>query len=85
MEKNYDLSNGQYHNNKKVKPVQVVNYDINAAICNVLCMMQYVHCLRNLHNQSTVICQQIIRVNIDVENFCDNIIYHYATFVFFFL
>ena len=27
---------------KQVKPVKVVNYNINAAICNVLTMMQYV-------------------------------------------
>ena len=35
--------------------------------CNVLTMMQYVHCLRNVQNQSTAICRQIICVNIEVE------------------
>ena len=42
--------------------------------CNLLTMMQYVHCLRNVHNQSTAICRQILRVDIEVEYFCDNII-----------
>ena len=37
-------------------------------------MMQYVHCLRNVHNQSTAICRQIICVDIEVEYFCDNIL-----------
>ena len=60
---------------KRVKPVKVVNYNINAANCNVLTMMQYVHCLRNINNQSTAICRQIIRLDIAVEYFCDNIIY----------
>ena len=39
-------------------------------------MMQYVHCLRNVHNQSTAICQRIICVDIEVEHFCENIIYY---------
>ena len=69
---------------KKVKPVQVVNYNINAAYCNVLGMMQCVPSLRNLHNQSTAICQQIKRVNIEVEYFCDNIIYHHPRSIDFF-
>ena len=58
---------------KQVKPVKVVNYNINAANCNVLTMMQYVHCLRNINNQSTAICRQIIRLDIAVKYFCDNI------------
>ena len=49
--------------------------------CNVLTMMQYIHCLHNVHNQSTAICRQIICVDIEVEYFCDNIIYHYPTSV----
>ena len=53
--------------------------------CNLLKMMQYVHCLRNVHNQSTAICRQIICVDIEVEYFCDNIIYHYPTSVCIFL
>ena len=32
---------------QQVKPVKVAKYNINAANCNVLCMMQYVLCLRN--------------------------------------
>ena len=52
--------------------------------CNLLTMMQYVHCLRNVHNQSTAICRQIICVDIEVEYFCDNIIittrYRYVFF-----
>ena len=50
---------------KQVKPVKVVNYNINAANCNVpvLTTMQYVHCLRNINNQSTAICKQIIRLH----------------------
>ena len=39
-------------------------------------MMEYVHFLRNINNQSTAICRQIIRVDIEVEYLCDNIIYH---------
>ena len=41
---------------------------------NVLTMMQYAHCWRIVHNQSTAICRQIICVDIEVEYFCDNII-----------
>ena len=70
--------------NKQIKLVKVVNHaanNINAANCNVLTMMQCVHCLRNKHNKSIAICRQIIRVNIEVEYFCDNIIYHYLTSV----
>ena len=37
-------------------------------------MMQYVHCLRNVHNQSTAICRQIICVDIEVEYFYDKVI-----------
>ena len=37
-------------------------------------MMQYVHCLRNVHNQNTAICRQIICVDNEVEYFCDNIL-----------
>ena len=70
---------------KKVKPVKVVYYNINAAYCNVRSVMQYVPCLCNLPNQSTAVCQKIIRVNIEVEYLCDNIIYHYLTSVYFFL
>ena len=55
---------------KKVKPVKVVNYNINAANCNVLTMMHYVHCLRNINNQSSSIYLQIIRIDIEVEYFC---------------
>ena len=72
--KKYDLSN--CHSQKKVKPVKVVNYNINAANCNVLNMVEFVHCLRNLHNQSTASCQQKICVNIEVKYFFDNIINH---------
>ena len=70
---------------KQVKPVKVVNYNINAANCYVLTMMQYVHCLRIINNQSIAICRQIIRVGIGVEYFCDNIIYHHPTSVCIFL
>ena len=48
-------------------------------------MMQYVHCLRNINNQSSAICRQIIRIDIEVEYFCDNVIYHYPTSVRIFL
>ena len=53
--------------------------------CNVFITMQYVHCLRNVHNQSIVICRQILCVDIEVEYFCDSIVYHYPTLVFIFL
>ena len=62
--------------NKQVKPVKVVNYNVNAANCYVLSIMKYVHFLRNINYQSTSICRQIIRVDIEVEYLCDNIIYH---------
>ena len=42
--------------------------------CNLRTMMQYVHCLRNIHNQSTANCRQIICVDIEVEYFCNNVI-----------
>ena len=70
---------------KQVKPVKVVNYNINAAKCNVLTMMQYVHCLRNINNHCTAICRQIIRVDIEAKYFCDNIMYHHRTLVCIFL
>ena len=70
---------------KQVKPVKVVKYNVNAANCNVLTIMQYVHCLRNINNQSTVICRQIIRVDIKVEYIFDNNIYHHPTSVCIFL
>ena len=47
--------------------------------------MHYVHCLCNVHNQSTALCLQILCVDIEVEYFCDNIIYHYSTSVCIFL
>ena len=64
---------------KQVKPVIVINYNINAANCSVGYLPYYytiriLHCLHNLHNQSTAICQQIIRVDIEVKYFCDNAI-----------
>ena len=66
---------------KQVKPVKVVNCNINPANCNVLSMMQFLRCLRNINNQNTAICRQVIRVDIEVEYFCDNIIYHHSTSV----
>ena len=38
----YDLANCQSQNkkNKQVKPVKIVNYNINATNCNVLAVMQ---------------------------------------------
>ena len=79
------ITNCKLSISKKVKLVKAVNYNINAANCNVITMMQYIHCLRNIHNQSTAIYQQILRLDIEVEYFCDNIIYHYPTFVYIFL
>ena len=70
---------------KKVNPIKVVNCNINAANCYVLTMIQYVHCLRNINNQSTAICRQIIRVDIEAKYFCDYIIYHHPTSVCIFL
>ena len=48
-------------------------------------MMQYVHCLRSLNNQSTAIRRQTIRVDNEVEYFCDNIVYHHSASVCIFL
>ena len=47
--------------------------------------MQYVPCLRIINYQNTAICWQILPVDIEVEYFCDNIIYHYPTSVCIFL
>ena len=58
QEKKIDLANCQPQKKKKVKPLKAVNYIIDAANCNVLTVMQCVHCLHNIHSQSTVICQQ---------------------------
>ena len=81
---NHDLSNSQSQK-KKVELVKVVNYNIDAANCDVISMMQYVpHGLHKLRNQSTAICQQIICVNIEVEYFSDKIIYHYPPSVYIF-
>ena len=71
--------------NKQVKPVKVVNYNINAATCNVFATMQYVRCLRNINNQITAIRRQKIQVDIKVEYFCGNFIYHHPTSVCIFL
>ena len=38
--------------------------------------MECVHCLRNINNQSTAICRQVILVDIEVKYLCDDIIYH---------
>ena len=43
--------------------------------------MQYVHCLRNVHNHKYHNLSKIIFTDIEVEYFCDNIIYHYPTSV----
>ena len=53
-------------------------------------MMQCVHCLRNVHNQATALCRQIICVGIEVEYFCDNTIYQEGVispkiFIYFFI
>ena len=79
------LSISKKNKKKQVKPVKVVNYNINAANCNVFTMMQYVHCLRNINNLSTAICRQTLPVDIEVEYFCDNIIYYHPTSVCIFL
>ena len=42
--------------------------------CNVLAMMQYLHCSRNVRNQSAAICRLITCADIEVEYFCDNIL-----------
>ena len=70
---------------KQVKHVKVVYYNINAAKCNVLTMMQYIHCLHNTNNRSTAICRQILPVDIEVKYFCNNIIYHHPTSICIFL
>ena len=53
-------------------------------------MMQYVHCLRNVHNQSTALCRQILCVDIEVEYLCGNTIYQEGfispkIFIYFFI
>ena len=79
------LSISKKEHKKQFTPIKVVNCNVNAANCNALTMMQYVHCLRIINNQSTAICRQIIRLDIEVEYFYDNIIFHHPTSVCIFL
>ena len=65
-------------NRKQVKPVKDFNYNINAANYNVLTMMQS---LFLQYKQSTAIGRQILPEAIEVEYFCDNLIYHHPTSV----
>ena len=44
---------------KKTK-TRHTHQSINARNYNVLTMMQYIHCLHNIHNQTTTISLQII-------------------------
>ena len=84
----YDWANCQPQNKKKSKSNLSRSSTVASMLqlnCNVLTMIQYVHCLRNVHNQSTAIYRQIIRVDNEVEYFCDNIIYHYPISVCIFL
>ena len=71
---------------KTVKSIKVVNCNINAAI-KLQCT--YNDAIRTLFAQCTQpmysICQQIICVEIEVEYFCDNIIYHNPTSMCIFL
>ena len=53
--------------------------------CTVVTMMQCVHSLHNTRNQSKAICRQLIRIDIEVEYFCDNIIYNYLTSIYVFV
>ena len=73
----YDWANCQPQNNKNNTSNLSRSSTVTSMLqlnCNLLTMMQYVHSLRNVHNQSTAICRQIICVDIEVEYFCDNII-----------
>ena len=58
---------------------------LQIAMYEYFTMMQCVHCLRSINNQSTAIWRQILPVDIEVEYFCDNIIYHHPTSVRIFL
>ena len=49
---------------------------LQSAMYLLWCNTYTLHILRNAHNQSTAICRQNIRVDIEVEYFCDIIIYH---------
>ena len=68
----------------KIKPVKPV--DFATSMQQITLYLQDVKrtlCLRNIHNQSIAICRQII-LDIEVEYFCDNTIYHYPTTVLYF-
>ena len=79
-EKNYDF--GKLSISKK--KTSHTSQDINAANCDALIMMQYIHRLRNVHYQTTATNnRQLIPVDIEVEYLCDNIICHYTTSVIF--
>ena len=69
------------------KQPPIANFWLRAWLqnCNVLTMMHYVHCFRNINNQSTAICRPIFSVDIEVEYFYDNIVYHHPTLVCIFL
>ena len=70
----YDCTNRQPQNKKNIKSNLSRSSTVTSMLqlnCNVLTMMQYVLCLRNDHNQSTVICRRIICVD-EVQYFCDN-------------
>ena len=81
-EKNYDLANCQSQNKNKTSHTC---QNINAANWNVLTMMQYIHRLPNIHNQTTANSRQIIPVDMKLNTYvCDNIICHYPTSVYIF-
>ena len=67
--------------------MKVVNYNINAANCNVLCA--YNDAIRTLLAQYKQPKYRDLSTNItrgiEVEYFCDNIIYHHPTSVCIFL
>ena len=79
------ITTWQTANLKKKEKKRHICQNINAANCNVLTMMQYIHRLHNIHNQTIAISRQIIPVDIKVEYLCDNIICHYPTSVYIFL
>ena len=63
--------------------LQTAMYLLYIAIASMH-MMQFARCLPNLKNQSTAICRQIIRVDIEVECVCDSTIYYHRHWYVFF-
>ena len=69
------MANCQSQNKKQVKPVKIVNSATNSTHYDAIGKLFAQYTQPKYRNLST----NIIRINIEVEYFCDNIIYNYCT------